>query len=118
MKDISFQMPSHKKYTLAIPAEQPRKPKIAREYFFSLANKLKNKKFPSRKKNKTSFHRTMRTPTFITTIVQRLEQIVCGLQTVVLRTNSRAAYNISSRCTTTLKSLLLFCNPIIFYRAL
>jgi hypothetical protein len=36
--------------------------------------------------------------------VNRLEQSVCEPQTFVLRTDSRAADNISSRCTTTHKS--------------
>ena len=42
------------KYTLASRYKPALKAKLAREYFFSNQEKLKNKKFPSLQKNKTS----------------------------------------------------------------
>jgi hypothetical protein len=105
--------PTHKKYTLAIPARQSRKPKIAREYFFSHPNKIKKQKISHASKNKTSFHRTVRTSNICASIVNRLEQTVCGLQTVVLRTNSKAAHNI--RLKEILKRRALFGNQTVVF---
>jgi len=52
------------------------------------------------------FQRTVRNRTDIASNVNRFEQSVCGLQTVVLRTNSRTAANISSCCATPAKNLV------------
>lgn len=83
-----------KKYTLASRFKPAHKPKLAREYFFSNPKKLKNKKSPILQRNKTSFQRTVLTPTDIALNVNRLEQTWCELQTVVLRPNSGTAGNI------------------------
>jgi hypothetical protein len=48
--------------------------------------------------------RTVRNRTDIASNINRFEQPLSELQTVVLRTNSKPAGNISSRCTTTHKS--------------
>jgi len=62
--------------------------------FSSALEKLKNKKFPSPQKNKTSFHRTVQTLPICASNVNRFEVSVCELQTVELRGNSITAHKI------------------------
>ena len=64
-----------------------------RVFFSPTQEKLKNKKFPSLQKNKTSSNRTVQTLTDTALNVNRLEQSVCKLDTTNLRTDSRAAHN-------------------------
>lgn len=64
-----------------------------RVFFLPPKEKLKNKKFATLKKNKTSFHRTMQTLTYTALNVNRFGQSVCKLDTTHLRTDSRAAHN-------------------------
>ena len=64
-----------------------------RVFFSPTQEKLKNKKFPTLQKNKTSFHRTVLTLTDIATNVNRFGQSVCGLRGTHLRGESRAADN-------------------------
>ena len=87
------------------------KQKLQESIFSPTQIKLKNKKFPPLQKNKTSFQRTMQTLNCIASNVNRFGQGVCGLQTVVLRTDSRAAHNI--RLKEILKRRALFGNQTV-----
>ena len=88
-------MKSHpQKNTLLQAATSNAETKACKRVFFSPPQeKLKNKKFPTLQKNKTSFHRTVQTLTDIALNVNRLELSVCGLWTEPLRMNSMAAGN-------------------------
>lgn len=67
--------------------------KLQESIFSPPQDKLKNKKFPALQKNKTSFHRTVRTSNSFASNVNRFEQSVCELETVVLRGDSKPAGN-------------------------
>ena len=86
--------PNTKITLLQFPQGKRSNQKLQERIFSPTQEKLKNKKFPTLQKNKTSFHRTVRTSNSCASIVNRFGQTVCGLQTVVLRTNSKAAHNI------------------------
>ena len=64
-----------------------------RVFFSPPQEKLKNKKFPTLQKNKTSFHHTVQTLTDIALKVNRFEKSMCKLDTLPLRTNRRASGN-------------------------
>lgn len=84
----------HTKNTLSQAAtSQPTKQSLQESIFSPTQKKLKNKKFPSLQKNKTSFHRTVQTLTDIVLNVNRFGQPDCKLDSVNLRTDSRAAHN-------------------------
>jgi hypothetical protein len=89
-------MKSHpQKNTLLQAATSNAETKACKRVFFSPPQeKLKNKKFPSLQKNKTSFHRTVQTLTDTALNVNRLEQSVCEIRSESLRIDSRAAANI------------------------
>ena len=89
-------MKSHpQKNTLLQAATSNAETKACKRVFFSPPQeKLKNKKFPTLQKNKTSFHRTVQTLTDTALNVNRFVESVCGLETVVLRGESITAHNI------------------------
>ena len=89
---------TQKNTLLKTAASQPTTKVFKRVFFSPPQEKLKNKKSPTLQKNKTSFHRTVQTLTDTALNVNLFGQSVCGLQTVVLRTNSRAAHNIRFPC--------------------
>jgi hypothetical protein len=72
---------------------QPQKARIAREYFSTTQEKLKNKKSPTLQKYKTSFQRTVQTLTDITSIIDIFGQSIRKLATPHLRTDKRASGN-------------------------
>ena len=78
---------------LQAATSQPTKQSLQESIFSPTQEKLKNKKFPSLQKDKTSFHRTVQTLTDTDLNVNRFEQSVCKLDTTHLRTDSRAAHN-------------------------
>jgi len=90
---IYDELPSHKKYTLASRTKQSHKPKLAREYFFFHPRKIKKQKNSLPSKNKTSFHRTVQTPSDIALNINRFGQSVCKIDTSSLRTDRRASGN-------------------------
>jgi hypothetical protein len=84
----------HTKNTLLQFAQGNRTNQKLQESIFSpTQEKLKNKKFPTLQKNKTSFHRTMQTLTDIALNVNRFGQSVCKPDTSTLRTDRRASGN-------------------------
>ena len=88
-------MKSHpQKNTLLQAATSNAETKACKRVFFSPPQeKLKNKKFPTLQKNKTSFHHTVQTLTDIALKVNRFEKSMCKLDTLPLRTNRRASGN-------------------------
>ena len=82
-----------KTYTLASRTNQRTDQSLQESMFFATQIKLFFKNFPPTKKNK-KFQRTVLTRTDTALNVECFGQSVCGLETVVLRTNSRAAANI------------------------
>lgn len=85
--------PLTKNTLLQAATSQPTSQSLQESIFSPSQEKLKNKKFPSLQKNKTSFHRTVRTLTDTALNVNRFGQSVCGLDTANLQTDSRAAHN-------------------------
>ena len=84
----------HTKNTLLQFAQGNRTNQKLQESIFSpTQEKLKNKKFPTLQKNKTSFHHTVQTLTDIALKVNRFEKSMCKLDTLPLRTNRRASGN-------------------------
>lgn len=82
----------HTKNTLLQAATSQHTNQSLQESIFSpTQEKIKKQKISLPKKNKTSFHRTVQTLTDIALNVNRFGQSVCGLQTVVLRGNSRSS---------------------------
>lgn len=82
------------KNTLLKAAKAHAATKAFKRVFFSPPQiKLKNKKSPTLQKNKTSFHRTVRTLTDIALNINGFRQTVSELQTVVHRTDRRASGN-------------------------
>ncbi len=67
--------------------------KLQESIFSPTQIKLKNKKYPTLQKNKTSFHRTMQTLTDIALKENRFEKSRCKLDTSPLRTDRRASGN-------------------------
>ena len=85
----------HTKNTLLQAATlQPTNQSLQESIFSPPQEKLKNKKFPTLQKNKTSFHRTVQTLTDIALNVNRFEQSACGLRADRLRGESITAHNI------------------------
>ena len=85
---------SHTKNTLLQFAQGNRtNQKLQESIFYPTQIKLKNKKFPTLQKNKTSFHQTVQTLTDITLEKNSFEKSECKLDTSTLRTDRRASGN-------------------------
>lgn len=84
----------HTKNTLLQAAQGNRTDQSLQESIFSpTQEKLKNKKFPPLQKNKTSFHRTVRTLTDKALKENSFEKSGCKLDTSTPRTDRRASGN-------------------------
>jgi len=85
----------HTKNTLLQAAtSQPTNQSLQESVFSLTQEKIKNKKFPSLKKNKTSFHRTVQTLTDKALNENHYIKSGCKLDTSTLRTDRRASGNI------------------------
>jgi hypothetical protein len=78
---------------LQAATSQPTKQSLQESIFSITQEKLKNKKFPTLKKNKTSFQRTVQTLTDNALNVNRIRQSGCKPDTSTLRTDRRASGN-------------------------
>jgi hypothetical protein len=88
-------MPTHKKNTLLKNAEANAEGNFFKRVFFSPTQKRNSKIFfPTLQKKIRTPQRTVQTCNFTAMNVNRFEQSVCELQTVVLRANSKPAANI------------------------
>jgi hypothetical protein len=85
---------TQKNTLLKTAASQPTTNVLKRVFFSPPKEKLKNKKFPTLQKNKTSFHRTVQTLTDIALKKNSFEKRECKLDTSTLRTDRRASGNI------------------------
>ena len=86
---------SHTKNTLLQFAQGNRTNQKLQESIFSPTQiKLKNKKFPPLKKNKTSLQRTVRTSNICASIVNRFVESVCGHEQLCFGRTVEYAYNI------------------------
>ena len=84
----------HTKNTLLQAATlQPTNQSLQESIFSPPQEKLKNKKFPTLQKNKTSFHRTVQTLTDTDLNANCFEKSGCKLDTSTLRTDRRASGN-------------------------
>jgi len=72
---------------------QPTMQSLQESIFYPTHIKLKNKKFPTLQKNKTSFHRTVQTLTDTDLNANCFEKSGCKLDTSTLRTDRRASGN-------------------------